>query len=193
MAHDARMLLTKAEAGDADALRAVTPLVYDQLRELAGRFISDLGNGTVILRRTALVHEAYLKLAGSSAADWRTQTHFCAVAARAMRQVLIDHVREQNRQKRGGGWRRVTLQGLPDEVEGDGEFDIEVLDRALIDLAELDGRAAEIVQLRFFGGMSEPAIGLALGVSERTVRNDWTMARAWLRTRLDGSQPVEAS
>lgn len=185
MAHDGMHLLQRARNGDSEAFNALTPLVYDQLRELAGRYVNDMGNGTVVMQRTALVHEAYLKIAGSPSADWRSQTHFCAIAACAMRQLLLDHLRSRNRQKRGEGWHRVTLVGLPDERMDAADLDIEALDAALIELARLHERAAKVVQMKFFGGMTEPAIAEVLGVTDRTVRNDWVMARAWLRTRLD--------
>lgn len=106
-----------------------------------------------------------------------------------MRQALLDHLREQNRNKRGVGWQRLPLSGLLDSADGDDdEFDLEALDCALSELSALDDRAAQIIQLRFFGGLSETAVAEVLGISERTVRADWSMARAWLRTRLDGNR-----
>lgn len=183
-------LLTRAAEGDRHATTALTPLVYGQLRALAGKYINELGHDRILLQRTALVHEAYLKMIGSEGVDSLTQTHFCAVAATAMRQLLLDHLREQNRIKRGRGWRRVTMSGTPDAVEEESDVDLEALDTALRDLAEMDQRAADIVQLRFFGGLSEPEVAEVLGISERTVRNDWSMARAWLRVRLDGRGDV---
>jgi RNA polymerase sigma factor (TIGR02999 family) len=186
MGVDPSGLLIRAVEGDRQAAIQLTPLVYEQLRALAGEYIEDVGQDRVLLQRTALVHEAYLKLMGGGARDLRTRTHFFAVAATAMRQVLIDHLREQNRVKRGGGWRRVTMGGTP-AADGETDVDLEALDAALRTLEDMDARAAEIVQLRFFGGLSEPEVAQVLGISERTVRSDWAMARAWLRTRLDGA------
>jgi RNA polymerase sigma factor (TIGR02999 family) len=185
MAHDGTQLLPRVQNGEGDAIRDLTPLVYDQLRDLAGKYINSLANGALVLQRTALVHEAYVKLAGAGAPDWRTQTHFCAIAALAMQQMLLDHLRHHHRQKRGSGWKRVTLAGLPDERSVVQDLDIEALDNALTKLGRLHERAAKVVQMRFFGGMTEPAIAQVLGVTDRTIRNDWMMARAWLRNELD--------
>ncbi len=184
MGGDPSALLARAVGGDREAATELTPLVYEQLRTLAGDYIDDVGQDRVLLQRTALVHEAYLKLVGSGGDDVRSRTHFFAVAATAMRQALLDHLREQNRVKRGRGWRRVTMSGTPAGADGESAVDLEGLDAALRDLAAVDARAAEIVQLRFFGGLSEPEVAQVLGISERTVRGDWSMARAWLRTRL---------
>jgi RNA polymerase sigma factor (TIGR02999 family) len=137
----------------------------------------------VLLQPTALVHEAFLRLVEYETADFKSRTHFCAVAAAAMRHVLIDHARGAGRAKRGGDWQRITLSGA-EELSSSDEVDLLTLDDALTELGKLDPRAARVVELRFFGGLTEAQVGAELGVSERTVRNDWSMARAWLRTRL---------
>ncbi len=179
-------LLDRAANGDGRAVDTLVPLVYDELRELAGRLLRARG-GAPTLQATALVHEAYLKLAGSSSLDWRSRTHFLAIAARAMHQVVIDHGRGRERAKRGGGWERVTLS----EAGRDGaelSVDCAPLNTALDRLREHDARAAEVVIMRFFGGLEERAVAEVLGVSARTVRRDWNMARAWLHCELENPE-----
>lgn len=171
---------------DAGGDERLSTAVYLELKALAGRAIA--GRESPSLHATALVHEAWLRLSGSGKADYRSESHFKAVAALAMKQVLADHARARSREKRGGGWERVTLSGLPlDDGAADRAVDAEDLQEALARFAGLDPRAARIVELRFLGGLSEPAIASVLGVSERTVRNDWAMARAWLRAALSSS------
>jgi RNA polymerase sigma factor (TIGR02999 family) len=181
---DTSHLLARLADGDEAAANTLMPLVYKELRGLAQRLMGD-GGEPATLEPTALVHEAYLKLLGAADPGWNGRTHFRAIAAKAMRQVLIDHARGRNRAKRGGGWQRVTLSHVdawPDEPS----IDVDALESALVRLQEQDERAATVVVLRFFGGMEERAIAEVLGVSERTVRNDWRMARAWLRCEMDG-------
>ncbi|MHC4137721.1 MAG: ECF-type sigma factor [Planctomycetota bacterium] len=188
-AEDTPALLTQAARGDERAAEALMPVIYDALRELAGRYLDQAG-GSPTLQPTALVHEAYLKLVDVGTDDLRSRTHFQALAARVMRQALIDHARRRDRRKRGGGWQRVTLSdvtaGDPDSV-----VDLEALETALAQLGEQDERAARVVELRFFAGLPERAIAEFLGVTTRTVRNDWRMARAWLRCALEeGARPA---
>ena len=172
-------LLRAVRAGEPGAFDRALPLVYDDLRRLARHQLArEYGERT--LNATALAHEAYLKLArgGALAADDRA--HFLAIAARAMRQVLIDHARERRAAKRGGGWERTTLtdgvwvgQFQPDEILA--------LEEAL---QELDPRQRQVVEYRFFGGMEDREIAEVLGISERTVHRDWVKARAWLYLRF---------
>jgi RNA polymerase sigma-70 factor (ECF subfamily) len=177
-------LLTRAAYGDQAAAARLTPLVYDELRGLAGWLLVGRGeNGCALLEPTALVHEAFLRLVDRETADFRSRTHFCALAAAAMRHVLIDYARGGRRAKRGGDWQRITLSGA-EELFSSDEVDLLALNEALAELGTLDPRAARVVELRFFGGLTEGQVGAELGVSERTVRNDWSMARAWLRTQL---------
>lgn len=184
MGVDVTELLTRTSTGDKRAAERLTPLVYDELRRLARRYLAEAGSrGT--LQATALVHEAFLRLVGKDSADINGRTHFCAIAAAAMRHILIDHARGRHRAKRGGGWQRVTLDRAAD-VTGRATIDVLDLNEALERLAKLDERAARVVELRFLGGLSEPQIAELLGVTERTVRNDWSMARAWLRCELEG-------
>lgn len=182
---DPTQLLLRATEGDAPAAAQLMPLVYQTLRDLAARY---LGRTPDILcqtlQPTVLVHEAYLRLVDQNAADFRSRTHFFAVAAQAMRHVLIDHVRGRKRAKRGGVWRRVTLSDACEMTQAEG-VDADGLEEVLGRLATLDARAAQVVELRFYGGLTEEEVAAALSVSERTVRNDWSMARAWLRRELD--------
>jgi RNA polymerase sigma factor (TIGR02999 family) len=168
-------LLRSGRGGDAAALEQLVPLVYDDLRRLARH---QLGHeyGERTLNPTGLVHEAYLKL-GAGALGATDRAHFLAIAARAMRQVLVDHARDRKAGKRGGGfWERVTLTdgAWVSEFDPDGVLD---LDEAV---ATLEPRQRQVVECRFFGGMEEQEIAVALGVSERTVHRDWMKARAWL-------------
>ena len=155
--------------------------VYDQLRAIAQRMMGVAPGHT--LQPTAIVHEAYLKLASSSAGWCRDETHFLAVAAKIMRQVIVDHHRATCRAKRGGARRGFSLDTT---VIGAGvrTSDPIEIDDALVRLAEHHARAAEVVEMRFFGGMTHEQVARRLGVSEPTVRRDWRFARAWLHANL---------
>ncbi len=159
---------------------------YTALRGLAAAYLhKERADHT--LQPTALVHEAYVKLAGMSAGPvWNGKTHFQAVAANAMRQILVDHARRRATQKRGGDWLRITL--TPDVAATPGR-DVEMiaLDEAMRELAELDERKARVVELRFFGGLTCAEAAEQLGISPKTVEADWYFSRAWLRARLKGS------
>jgi RNA polymerase sigma factor (TIGR02999 family) len=176
--------LAQAAAGEAPARQRLTESLYGELREIAARASAQ----SAPHRRfepTMLIHEAFLKMTGGESAgvDARSRTHFCALAAVVMRQVLVDQVRAAMRQKRGGDRVRVSLTGaLP--VATPDVVDVSDLEEALLALAELDPRSARVVELRFFGGLTEAEIAEELGLSERTIRDDWTAARAWLRARL---------
>ena len=167
--------------GDAAPLEAV----YAQLRALASRYLS--GGGAPTLQPTALVHEAWLRLAGADGAAWRDRSHFCAVAARAMRQALVDHLRRSRADKRGGGLERVTLTGVLGHDPGAG-VDVLALEDALAQLHALDARQARIVELRFYGGLSVPEAAECLGVSVSTVEKEWRAARAWLGLALSATE-----
>lgn len=183
MGRDNTQLLKAMSAGDASAAKRLTPLVYDELRVLARRYLRPGSASNRTLEPTALVHEAFLRLVDKKTTDLRSRTHFYALAAGAMRQILIDHVRKQKRAKRGGDWHRITLSDVQ-AVTARTSVDLVALQEALEKLTELDERAARVVEMRFFAGLTEQAIAEYLDVSERTVRNDWTMARAWLRCEL---------
>lgn len=166
-------------------------LVYDDCRRLAASYLKRENAGHT-LQPTALAHEVYMRLIEQERVDWKGRTHFMAIAAQAMRRLLIDHARGRDRQKRGGGWKRVSMDGGssgaavydPGAQEHESEVDVEKLDRVLAELAELDERQAKVVEMRFLAGMTVEEVAEALSVSKRTVEGDWTMARAWLRKRL---------
>jgi RNA polymerase sigma factor (TIGR02999 family) len=171
-------LLAAVRAGDARAAEVIWPLLYDELRAIAQRQLRREGSDP-LLQPTAIVHEAYLKFAGDVGTAM-TRAHFLALAARAMRQVLIEEARRRSAQKRGGGQLAVTLSQGADALTCDPEL-LLLLDRAL---DKLDERQRQIVELRFFAGMQEEEIAQLLGVSDRTVRRDWVKARAWLYREL---------
>jgi RNA polymerase sigma-70 factor, ECF subfamily len=175
--------------GGAERARAsaeeLFPLVYDELRRLAGFYMAREKAGHT-LQPTALVHEAYLRLVDQTRTGFKGRTHFLAVGAQVMRRLLIDHARKRGAAKRGLGWRRVTLgPGLEaSTAEALSSEELLSLDAALNRLAELDEREARIVTLRFFGGLNVEEVAEAVGVSKRTVESDWRHARAWLRVEL---------
>lgn len=173
----------RVTCGDSGAAANLLPLVYDQLRAIAGAYFQDQSDSHT-LQPTALVHEAFLKLA-SSDATWKSQAHFCAVAATAMRQVLIDHFRSKGRAKRAGVMLEVTMNNLvaPASLS---LLDLVALDNALTRLASRSERSARLVELRFFGGMNTADISEVLGVSPATVERDWRHVRAWLSRELGG-------
>lgn len=158
---------------------ALLPLVYEELRSLAGRYFRQAAG--VDVAPTSIVHDAFLKLCEANP-SWKDHEHFSAIAATAMRQILVDRARRQKAGKRGGGWERVTLS-----IAIDGEanrMDLEALDEALTELTNLDARQARIVELRFFGGLTVIEVAAALCVSTSTVEKEWRRARAWLGARL---------
>jgi RNA polymerase sigma-70 factor (ECF subfamily) len=172
-------LLRAARAGDREAQDRLIRLLYRDLRDVAARQLRREG-GNRTLMATALVHEAYLKLAAGGAVPAEDRVHFLAIAARAMRQVLVDHARKRRSSKRGGDWVRTTLSGQADAMELD-PLDVLALDRAL---EELEPRQRQVVELRFFGGLEEVEVAEVLGVSDRTVRREWVTARARLYRRI---------
>lgn len=178
----ARALLDALAAGGSDSSTALFELLYRDLRAIAGSYFQG-GGAAHTLQPTALVHDAFVRLIGSHGQDWESRAHFVAVAAKAMRQILIDHTRAKRAAKRGGGAARVTLTGAALD-DADQAFDALDLDEALRRLAAIEERQARIVEMRFFAGMSVREIALVLGVSERTVELDWRLARAWLRREL---------
>ncbi len=178
---DSDNLIEKWRAGDEAALKALLPLIYEELRQVARKHMRrQRANHT--LQTSGLIHEAYLRLAGGNGANIRDHSHFVALASRMMRQVLVDHARGRQTAKRDGGL-QVTL-GAAAEVSDQSEFDVLAVDEALARLAALDEQQARIVELRFFGGLSIPETAVALDISEATVKRDFTMARAWLSREL---------
>lgn len=179
---DTSSLLQSVRRGDSGAADLLLPLVYDELRALAGAYLSrERPDHT--LDATALVHEAYVRLAGECKIDWQSRAHFFAIAARAMRQVLVNYARTKNAQKRGGGARAVTLEDALALFEKPA-INLLALDEALTALETQDETLARVVEYRFFGGMTVEETAEALGLSERTVRRAWATARARLHREL---------
>ncbi len=167
---------------DHSAMDHLVPAVYDELRGLAGRYLQDERSNHT-LQPTALVHEAYLKLVDQTRADLQGRTHFFALAAGAMRRILVDHARKHRAQKRGGDRHRITLdEGLV--ADSRRQEDVLALEEALVKLAQLDPRQAQMVEQRFFGGLSVAETAIVLGMSKRSAEREWTMIRSWLRREL---------
>jgi RNA polymerase sigma factor (TIGR02999 family) len=183
-------LLQRWNEGDQGALDQLTPLVYDELRRMARRYMKQQPAGHT-LQTTALIHEAYLRLVGQQEKQWENRAHFFAVAAQAMRHILVDYARARKMAKRGGGAYQVSL----DEalvIGPEGGDDLVALNDALDALAKLDRRQSQVVELRFFGGLTEEEISEVLNVSTRTVRSDWRLARSWLLRELDREKRDDA-
>lgn len=173
--------------GDRQAAERLLPLVYDEFRELAGDYLRRETKAHT-LQPTALVHEAYLRLIDQTRVNWQGRTHFFAVGAQAMRRVLVDHARARQRDKRGGGWQRISL----DEqltVSPAHDADLLAVDEAIEKLARIDSRQAQIVELRFFGGLTVAEVADVLGLSKRTIESEWKVIRAFLRKELDENTP----
>jgi RNA polymerase sigma factor (TIGR02999 family) len=177
------VLLERWGGGDEGALEELLPLVYAELRRLAGAYLRREREGHT-LQPTALVNEAYLKLVDQRDARWQNRAHFFGVAAQLMRRILVDHARTRKAEKRGGSRFAVTL-GHADEVSASPETDLLAVHEALERLAALDPQQARVVELRFFGGLSIEEAAEVLGVGHATVEREWKMARAWLRRELE--------
>jgi RNA polymerase sigma factor (TIGR02999 family) len=180
-------LLMQWRAGDPKALDALIPLVYGELRSLAQHYLrSERPNHT--LQSTALVHEAYVRLVGSDPPALLNRSHFFGIAARLMRQILVEHARAEKAAKRGGGALTLTLDEalrIPDA----SDVDLILLDEALNELARLDEQQSRIVELRYFTGLSIDETSEVLGISPATVSREWTTARAWLHREISGRPP----
>ena len=188
-AMDTTGLLQSWSNGDRAALNQLTPRVYDQLRRLAGRYMQNESPARTI-QATALVHEAYLRLVDVNHVDLRHRAQFFAITARIMRNILLDNARARAAAKRGGQQARVNLDEIPD-ISDQGGRDLLALDDALTALAAVDPRRAQVIELRFFGGLSVEDTAAALNVSAETVLRDSRAARAWLRRELSG-KPSES-
>jgi RNA polymerase sigma factor (TIGR02999 family) len=180
-------ILHEWQSGNREALDQLVPIVYRELRAIASRRLGrDRGNNRT-LQTTALVHEAYVRLVDQTRVDWQGRAHFFAVAARVMRRVVLDEARRRKRGKRGGGAGAVSVDAI-DELATDRELpdivDVITLDRALTDLEAIDPDQAQIVELRFFAGLTVDEIGTVMKVSPRTVKREWAIARAWLYRAL---------
>ncbi len=175
-------LLERWDGGDQSALDELAPLVYAELRKVAAAYLRRERPGHT-LQATALVNEAYLRLVGHKHGRWQGRKHFYGIAARLMRQVLVEHARRHQAEKRGGGRAVVTLSRA-DEISGAPEVDVLAVHEALERLAAFDAQQARIVELRFFGGLSIEETAETLGVGHATVEREWGLARAWLRKEL---------
>ena len=181
---DITELLIAWHRGDQDALASLTPLVYDELHRLAGLYMARERPGHP-LQATALVNEAYLRLTDSSRVRWQNRAHFVAVAAQLMRRILVDFARDRRSQKRGHDWQQVTLdEGLI--LGGEPNVNLIALDEALRRLGALDPRKVQVVEMRFFGGLSLEETAEVLGTSAPTAMRDLRFAQAWLARELAG-------
>ena len=177
-------LLLRARAGDSSALADVFPLIYDELRAIAERQLWKERDGHT-LSPTALVHEAYMRLIDYNRMEWSGRAHFLRVAATAMRRVLVDHARGQRSLKRGGRLRRVSIDAV--QLSADEQVELLIaVDSALEKLQLHDARQAQVVECRFFGGMTEEETAEALGIGLRTVKRDWAKAKSWLYREISG-------
>jgi RNA polymerase sigma factor (TIGR02999 family) len=193
-------ILSAIEQGDPHAAEQLLPLVYDELRKLAGARLAHEAPGQT-LQATALVHEAYVRLvatarsrpgeaAESDEMHWDSRRHFFAAAAEAMRRILLDRARDKRRLKRGGGWRRLRLDRIDLPVDESSD-DVLALDEALAKLAQEDPVCAELVKLRFFAGLTQEEAAAALGVARRSADRYWAFARSWLYDELrKGDEPA---
>ena len=182
-------LLRRWSEGDREALDALMPLVYEDLRRLAGYYLSQEARAQT-LQSTALVHEVYLRLCGQQDPDWQGRAHFFAVAAKMIRRILVDHAREKSAAKRGG----MVEPGPLDEavtIPAQASIDTLLLDQSLKELAAFDLRKSQVVEMRFFAGLSAKDIATVLDTTEATVRRDWNIARAWLYRRMQGDSAHE--
>jgi RNA polymerase sigma factor (TIGR02999 family) len=176
-------LLQRWSGGDSRALDDLIPIVYDELRRLANYFLQQESDART-LQGTALVHEVYLRLCGQEELRWENRAHFFAVAAKMIRHILVDHARRNQASKRGGRLSHVTLEEAL-TVPVCSTLDLVGLEESLEELEAFDLRKAQVVELRFFGGLKAREIAQVLGTTEATVRRDWTIARAWLYRRLE--------
>ena len=190
---NSRALITKLligyGKGDHSALDEMLPLVYEELKRLAGHYLR-MERPDHTLQTTALVHEAYMRLVNQENVDWKNRAQFLGIAAEMMRRILVNHARDRAVAKRGGGAKRVSLSLVVDAGE-QVDVDLVVLDDALKKLAELDPRKSRVVEMKFFGGMTTEETAEILQVSAKTIERDWTAARAWLYRAVVGEDKTE--
>jgi len=185
-------ILSAAGQGDPDAASKLLPVVYEELRKLASQRLAQEKAGQT-LQATALVHEAYLRLVDvEHVQHWNGRGHFFAAAAEAMRRILVESARRKKSLKAGGEWHRVDAAEIELAAENALAVDLLALDEALQKLEREEPRKAEVVKLRFFGGLTNDQVAEVLGVSGATVENDWAYARAWLRLKINGGDPKAA-
>jgi RNA polymerase sigma factor (TIGR02999 family) len=182
---DVTQILNAIDQGDPKAAEQLLPLVYDELRKLAGQKLAQEKPGQT-LQATALVHEAYLRLVvGGQSRQWDSRGHFFVAAAEAMRRILVERARHKSSLKAGGDRRRLELTEI-EVLAGGPDIDLLALNEALDKLGRQDPRKAEVVKLRFFAGLSNEDAAAALGISTSTAENDWAYARCWLRLAIEG-------
>lgn len=186
---DVTRLLVDWGNGDQAALDELIPLVYDELRRMAGRYMRRESKGHT-LQTSALVNEAYLRLVDQKSVQWQNRAHFFGVAAHLMRRILVDHARSRSRAKRGGGAQMVSL--ADQAVISKEVADVIALDDALKNLAEMDPRKSQIVEMKFFGGLTTEEVAEVLKVTSRTVEREWRKAKAWLNRAISKGEPNEA-
>ncbi|HLM60283.1 MAG TPA: sigma-70 family RNA polymerase sigma factor [Pyrinomonadaceae bacterium] len=180
--HEVTQILNDWSGGDDNAPARLMPFVYDELRRQARNYLAK-ERGSHTLQPTALVHEAYLRLVNQTRINWQNRAHFYGIAANMMRRILVDHARAHATEKRGGAAVRLSIEDVQIPLE-QRAADFVALDEALTELAKFDERKARIVEMRFFGGLTDEEIAEVLGVTTRTVWRDWKTARLWLFREL---------
>jgi RNA polymerase sigma factor (TIGR02999 family) len=190
-AHEVTQLLRAWSGGDEQALEKLTPLVYEELHRRARHYMARERPGLTI-QTTALVHEVYLRLVDFQGVTWQDRAHFLAVCARMMRRILTDFARSRHFQKRGGRAQQISFDEHMVVVSGEPSADLVALDDALNGLAGVDQRKSQVVELRFFGGLSVQETAEVLKVSEETVKRDWRLAKMWLLQEMSGRQESDA-
>ncbi len=184
--HQITLLLADWSKGDEFALEQLMPLVYEELRRMARRYMRRLPSGHTF-QTTELIHEAYLKIAKSDERNWQNRAHFFGVAAKAMRHILVDYARSKSSRRRGGWQERITFNENV-VVSTESSQEIIALDGALNELAVLDARKSRVVEMKFFGGLTIEEIAEVLKISPETVKRDWRFARTWLLRELAGAE-----
>jgi RNA polymerase sigma factor (TIGR02999 family) len=185
--NDVTRILNAIEQGDPKSADQLLPILYDELRKIAAERLAYEKPGQT-LQATALVHEAYLRLVGSAEHPWKSRGHFLCAAAEAMRRILIEQARRKGSVKHGGGWRRVDLDAVSPAAPRPDNDDLLIIDEALTRLAEQEPERAELVKLRFFGGLTMPEAAAVLDISLATAERYWVFARAWLCAELMGPE-----
>jgi RNA polymerase sigma-70 factor, ECF subfamily len=182
MSENITQLLRSAQSGNRQSLDDFLPLVYDELKKIAGYKLS-LERKNHTLQATALVHEAYMRLIDQHSVDWKNRSHFFAIAAEMMRRILVNYAESHNAKKRRDRQTMISLDDV-DVASNNSEIDLIFLNNALNELAEFDETQAKIVEMKFFGGLTNEEVAEVLGVSDSTIKREWRMARAWLTTKL---------
>ena len=191
LTHEVTRLLLAWKSGDETALNRLMPLVYQELHRLARRYMVAEQTGHP-LQTTALVHEVYVRLVDANSIDWHDRAHFYAICARLMRRILIDFARSRNYQKRGAGFAHIQLEEAVTVTSTIGS-ELLAVDEALKRLTLIDARKSEVVEMRFFGGMTTEEISAALNVSPQTITRDWKLAKAWLHRELSRERSADGS